>query len=180
VRSGATTCANCGYPLTLAPTVQATSATRLLADNTQIFSGIAPVIYAGFWRRFAAAIIDGVLLFVLLGGLDFIAGLAVGFTGAAFSSISSALSFGVGIAYYVGLESSSQQATFGKRALGIIVTDLQGNRISPWRAAGRYFGKILSALTLLIGYLMAGFTAKKQALHDIMASTLVVVKPTSR
>jgi uncharacterized RDD family membrane protein YckC len=78
--------------------------------------------------------------------------------------------------YFTIFESSSLQATPGKMALGIIVTDLSGNRISFARANGRYWGKILSGLTLGIGYIMAGFTRKKQALHDIMAGTLVVKK----
>src|SRR5579859_1056470 len=104
VRSGATTCANCGYPLMLATKGPATSATGLLADNTQVFGGIQPVIYAGFWRRFAAAIIDGLLVGLLVGGLDIVAGLAIGFRGTAFSAISTAVSLGIGVAYYVGLE----------------------------------------------------------------------------
>jgi uncharacterized RDD family membrane protein YckC len=58
--------------------------------------------------------------------------------------------------------------------LGISVTDLSGNRISFGRATGRYFSKIISGIIFCIGYIMAAFTAKKQALHDIMASTLVV------
>jgi uncharacterized RDD family membrane protein YckC len=56
------------------------------------------------------------------------------------------------------------------------VTDLEGRRIGFGRATGRYFAKILSSLTLFIGYLMAGFTEKKQALHDMIAGTLVLRK----
>jgi uncharacterized RDD family membrane protein YckC len=59
-------------------------------------------------------------------------------------------------------------------ALGIRVTDLDGGRISFGRATGRYFGKILSGLILGIGFLMAAFTERKQALHDLLAGTLVV------
>jgi uncharacterized RDD family membrane protein YckC len=61
-------------------------------------------------------------------------------------------------------------------AIGIKVTDLNGNRISFGRATGRYFAKILSGMILMIGYIMAGFTEKKQALHDMIASCLVVMK----
>ena len=61
-------------------------------------------------------------------------------------------------------------------ALGIIVTDLNGNPISFGKANGRYWGKIISTLILLIGYIMAAFTEKKQALHDMMAGTLVIKK----
>jgi uncharacterized RDD family membrane protein YckC len=74
------------------------------------------------------------------------------------------------------MESSSKQATLGKLALGIVVTDLNGNRISFGRATGRYFGKIVSGMIFAIGYIMAGFTEKKQALHDMIASCLVVLK----
>lgn len=76
--------------------------------------------------------------------------------------------------YHALMESSAKQATLGRMALGIRVTDLNGNRIGFGRATGRYFAKILSALILGIGFLMAAFTAKKQALHDIPAGTLVV------
>jgi uncharacterized RDD family membrane protein YckC len=74
------------------------------------------------------------------------------------------------------MESSPQQATLGKMALGLKVTDLQGERLSFARATGRYFGKIVSSLILFVGFMMAGWTEKKQALHDIMAGTLVVKK----
>ena len=76
--------------------------------------------------------------------------------------------------YHALFESSAKQATLGKMALGIIVTDMEGNRISFGRATGRHFGKILSGLILNIGYIIAGFTEKKQALHDILANCLVL------
>ncbi|MGB6469852.1 MAG: RDD family protein, partial [Candidatus Acidiferrales bacterium] len=68
------------------------------------------------------------------------------------------------------------QGTLGKRALGLLVTDLEGRRVSFGRASGRYFGKIVSALILMIGFIMAGFTEKKQALHDMLAGCLVLRK----
>ena len=74
------------------------------------------------------------------------------------------------------MESSSNQATVGKMALGIQVTDLEGNRISFGKALGRNLAKIISALIFYIGFIMAAFTAKKQALHDMIAGTLVVKK----
>jgi len=79
--------------------------------------------------------------------------------------------------YYALMESSSKQATLGKMAIGIKVVDLNGNRITFGRATGRYFGKILSGLILNIGYIMAGFTERKQALHDMIASCLVIIDP---
>ena len=72
------------------------------------------------------------------------------------------------------MESSAKQATLGKLALAIKVTDLNGNRISFGRASGRYFAKIISGLIFCIGYIIAGFTEKKQALHDMIANCLVV------
>lgn len=76
--------------------------------------------------------------------------------------------------YYALMESSNKQATLGKMIVGIKVTDLSGNKITFGRATGRHFGKILSSLILSIGYLMAAFTEKKQALHDLIANCLVV------
>jgi uncharacterized RDD family membrane protein YckC len=72
------------------------------------------------------------------------------------------------------MESSTSQATFGKMACGLAVTDTYGNRISFGRATGRYFAKILSALTLGIGFAMVGWTRQKRGLHDFVAGTLVV------
>jgi uncharacterized RDD family membrane protein YckC len=78
--------------------------------------------------------------------------------------------------YVAALESSSRQATAGKRALGIVVTDGHGRRITFAGATGRYFAKILSAITLGIGYLMIVFTSKEQGLHAKVARTLVVAR----
>jgi uncharacterized RDD family membrane protein YckC len=75
--------------------------------------------------------------------------------------------------YYAGFESSHLGATPGKWMLGIYVTDMEGRRISFARASGRYFGKIISGIVLGIGYMMAGFTEKFQALHDMIAECLV-------
>jgi uncharacterized RDD family membrane protein YckC len=78
--------------------------------------------------------------------------------------------------YYALLESSAWQATLGKKALGLEVTDLQGMRIGFGRATGRFFAKIISGIILFMGFIMAGFTEKKQALHDMIAGTLVIRK----
>ncbi len=78
--------------------------------------------------------------------------------------------------YYALMESSQKQATFGKIVLSIKVTDLEMNKISFGKASLRYFTKILSALFFYIGYIMAGFTEKKQALHDLISGCLVVNK----
>jgi len=76
--------------------------------------------------------------------------------------------------YFAVCESSPWQATLGKLALGIRVTDLEGRRISFWRALGRYLAKFLSTIILCIGFMMAGWTRRKQALHDMLCSTLVL------
>jgi uncharacterized RDD family membrane protein YckC len=88
--------------------------------------------------------------------------------------VSTAFSMVVNWIYEASLESSSYQATLGKMALGLKVTDLEGRRISFARATGRHFAKILSGMILLIGYIIAGFSTRKQALHDMIAGTLVV------
>ena len=148
----------------------------------------AVVHYGGYWRRFAALIIDEILTYFVVVGAEAVVGAMLGMdiglrrvlsagkqTAAVF-----AWNFTVGTLihwlYWAGMESSAYQATLGKMALGLKVTDLQGEPISFSRATGRYFGKIISALLLGIGFLMAGWTEKKQALHDIMAGTLVVKK----
>lgn len=137
------------------------------------------VEYAGFWTRFGAFIVDTILLAVAGSVIGFIIGLFVGTSGTdpeVGRTFALLVGIAAGIAYYVGMESSVRQATFGKMAVGIKVTDMQGNRITPGKAAVRYFSKILSGIILLIGYIMAAFTARKQALHDIIAGTLVVKK----
>jgi uncharacterized RDD family membrane protein YckC len=146
--------------------------------------------YAGFWLRFVAYCIDGLILgFVAIcfllpfGGVmavlhasedDIMRNpalvLATGFWGIVL--VLAAL-FGHWL-YCAGFESSAWQATPGKRALGLVVTDEQGRRISFGRATGRYLGKIVSSLILNIGFIMAGFTEKKQALHDIFVNCLVL------
>lgn len=76
--------------------------------------------------------------------------------------------------YYAVWESSKSQATPGKMLFGLVVTDTEGVQISFLKATGRTLGKYLSAVTLLIGFIMAAFTEKKQALHDILAGCLVL------
>lgn len=137
------------------------------------------VQYAGFWKRFGAVLIDGIILYIVERIIIFV---LIFFSSAILRRtqgvevFSSVLIIVISWLYYAFQESSPKQATLGKQALGIIVTDLNGNQISFGRATGRYFSKILSGLILLIGYIMAAFTEKKQALHDIIAGTLVVNK----
>lgn len=146
--------------------------------TTPVAQGVA---YAGFWMRFLAVLIDAILLligqlFVTI-PLGIIVGLAAPNQSAA-ESVSTALGALVGIVinwlYSALLQSSAKQATVGKMALGLKVTDLQGGRISFGRATGRFFAQYLSAIPLFLGYLIQPFTERKQALHDILVGTVVV------
>lgn len=138
--------------------------------------------YASFGLRVLAYIIDSILLalvFVPVGLLLGVAAALLGSEGAEeLSALASAvinlLSIIVAWVYSAVLESSTWQATIGKRLLGIKVTDMSGNRISFGKATGRHFGKFLSSIICAIGFIMAAFTEKKQALHDILANTLVL------
>jgi uncharacterized RDD family membrane protein YckC len=80
----------------------------------------------------------------------------------------------VNLIYHIIMESSVRQATHGKRIIKIRVCDMQGNRLTPTHAAGRNLAKVLSVLTLCIGYLYIFFNKQQQTLHDKIAETLVV------
>lgn len=129
------------------------------------------VIYAGFWARFFAYMIDGLIIIVPILLLRyFVSGNVTGDQ----NGLEMLLEIVLTWLYFALQESGPKQATFGKRVLEIKVTDIEGRRINFGKATGRYFAKILSGMIILIGYIMAGFTSRKQALHDIIAETLVV------
>ncbi|OZB61908.1 MAG: transporter [Lysobacterales bacterium 13-68-4] len=152
--------------------------------------------YAGFWKRFGAYIIDSLVLYIpnklimtAMGAeaaQEQLNNAIQGTTGNpeavlhAYSQFygaigpASLVTFLVAWLYFALCESSTWQATLGKLALGIRVTDLQGARISLPRALGRYPAKMISAIILFVGFMMAGWTQRKQALHDMIASTLVL------
>jgi uncharacterized RDD family membrane protein YckC len=135
--------------------------------------------YASFGARFLAFLLDVVVFFVLSEIFDLFLRLARIFgnsSDASFIGTSFLFSIVISWLYTALYESSAKQGTLGKQALGIVVTDLNGDRISFARATGRYFASYLSSCILLIGYFMAAFTERKQALHDLIASTLVVKK----
>ena len=141
--------------------------------------------YAGFWRRSVAMSIDGILLGVVQAVLTIglIGSLATEENGdeqalGGFIMFNLLIIIGMWL-YFAMMESSKIQGTLGKMLVGIVVTDVNGDRISFGRASGRYFGKFVSGVILMIGYLMAAFTERKQALHDIMAGCLVIRKPSS-
>ena len=106
-----------------------------------------------------------------------VAGVATHSTGPGLQIFSGGIGGIIGLAggwlYSAMMESSSRQATVGKMAFGMKVTDLQGQRLSFGLATGRHFAKILSGLILCIGFIMVGFTEKKQGLHDMIVGTLV-------
>src|SRR5262245_29099345 len=122
--------------------------------------------YAGFWKRVAALLIDSIVVSVATGLIT------AATVGIAWFSV-----FVLPWLYEALMLSSEKQATLGKMALGIAVTDLNGARLTFARATGRHFAKWISALILGIGFLMAAFTERKQALHDMIAETLVVNRP---
>jgi uncharacterized RDD family membrane protein YckC len=154
---------------------------------------ISPRPYAGFWLRLVAHVIDNILIFIVLAVIAglWVLSVGVGYIRAQYGHLNPedpslpmmiiGWSFVALIAatllqwlYFAGMESSEHQGTLGKMALGLIVTDLNDQRVSFARASGRFFAKIITNYTFLIGYIMAGFTEKKQALHDMIASTLVL------
>jgi uncharacterized RDD family membrane protein YckC len=133
--------------------------------------------FAGFWKRFAALLIDWIATLIP----TFIIGFAFGLVMAVGDASQDVIEFMgncLGIVvwwlYCASMESSQLQGTLGKLALGIKVTDEKGDRIGFARATGRHFGKFLSALILGVGFLMVAFTPRKQTLHDSLASCLVV------
>jgi uncharacterized RDD family membrane protein YckC len=135
------------------------------------------LVYSGFWKRFAAFLIDSIIVSLVILILSAAMGFSVGIGGVGGPG-ASLLGILIVIAapwlYWAGMESSKHQATIGKMALGMAVTDQFSNRISFLRASARYFGKILSSMTLMIGFILAAFTQRKQALHDMLAGCLVV------
>ena len=152
-------------------------------ESGEGFFDNSDVVYAGFWKRWAALFLDQLIIGLPLGLVFFFVSFAVAMSAGGqpnpVTAIMLQLGFyavwlAVALFYYAGLESSEAQATFGKRALGIKVTDLGGQRIGFKQAALRWVSATLSYMALYIGFAMAGFTQRKQALHDLIASTLVV------
>lgn len=123
--------------------------------------------YAGFWRRFMAYFIDGIILTIpgfVIGGAVNNFGVGIG------------MHLILGFLYYPVFESSTMSATPGKALLGLAVQSEAGERISFKSAVIRYFCRYLSMLFFYIGYLMQVFTTKRQTLHDMISETIVVNK----
>lgn len=186
-------CANCGNPFTPDVPAIAPATPEITPPPQSPVAQAAPaayrvptaqVRYGGFWIRFVAVIVDALVVGIFVSPISAMIALAIGVAGGvvAMPTIGIHLVRGiVGFAfsacanwiYEAAMESSSKQATLGKMALGLKVTDLEGRRISFARATGRHFAKLLSGMILLVGFIMAGFTERKQALHDMIAGTLV-------
>lgn len=161
--------------------------------------------YAGFWLRFLASVLDGFILGIPLMILQSIINAVVyvprftqyfndfnvmmmdgyveedvllGFYQLQLEMIivSFLINLVACVLYYAGLEGSKLQGTLGKKICGIKVVDSEGERISYFRAVGRFFGKYLSFITLMVGYIMAGVREDKRALHDLVAKTYVLKK----
>jgi uncharacterized RDD family membrane protein YckC len=201
---GAAFCPNCGQSFAAAaapraPMMSAVAAAPLgggaaAAPTYSGYLAVTRVEYAGFWLRFLALLIDNVVMglgvVLVLIPLIFLTGLrgylgefhpdeemndAGAFMLVGFVFLLATASLVVTWLYHALMESSEWQATVGKKALGLVVTDIAGQRVSFGRATGRHFGKIITnMIPAFIGYIMAGFTEKKQALHDMMAGCLVL------
>ena len=189
-------CANCGTPFSPEIQLPATADAQEITPRPQSpawqppspapYSPPVPATrYGGFWIRLVAAIIDGILVNVVIWPIAMVTAVLVGVAGGAVRMPGAGVNMVNGIVwiglstcanwlYEAAMESSSKQATVGKMVLGLKVTDLEGRRISFLRATARHFAKIVSGMILLIGFIMAGFTERKQALHDMIAGTLVV------
>ena len=198
VNEGVRFCTSCGQEVGgAAPAAPVTAPRPIVASvppPTVAVSGPVPAStpYGGFWVRFVAMLIDGLILgipialvFVVL--LFFLGGFGMMLRRNAVNPralvgplimaylLFMILLIGLEWLYFAGMESSVRQATFGKAAMSLRVTGTDGRRLSFGHATGRFFAKIVSGMIPFgIGYIMAGFTAKKQALHDMIAGTLVM------
>ncbi|KRG69351.1 RDD family protein [Pseudoxanthomonas dokdonensis] len=157
-----------------------------IAATTAVVSD-GEVVYAGFWKRVAACLIDSIVITVaggvvgaIIGGLI---GAGFGFNGGLGSTgigiiqiVSNLVSISMAALYYAWFHSSANLATLGKMAIGIKVVRSNGEPISFLRGIGRYFGYLLSCLVFYIGVIMAGLTERKRALHDMLCDTVVVDK----
>ena len=119
-------------------------------------------IYAGFWQRFLAGIIDSIILIVIEVILIFI------------PIIGWILSLFVTWFYFAIQHSSTKQATFAMRALDIKITNENHGKIGFWRATGNFYLTVISALVVFIGFLMIAFTSKKQGFHNLISRTLCI------
>jgi len=197
---GSAFCGSCGRPVVGYSVGASTAGAAPVASAGVAAPQAGTRAYAGFWLRFVAYIIDELLILIVFGILGLLVAGVIGFGSLReqFEEMGRAgdrgnpafpvflvlmiCTFFVcaiigGWLYFAGMESSVHQGTLGKMALGLVVTDMNGRPVSFGRASGRFFAKIITSLVpLYIGFIMAGFTEKKQALHDMIASCLVLRK----
>ena len=147
------------------------------------------VNYGGFWIRFVAKFIDGLILMVPQFGVQMVLGMVMGATTApkvtpgqppSFDPAQIMLllaiigsSIGLHMVYSIVLV-SKYGATWGKMAVGLKIVTENGSKLTVGRAVGRFFAEWVSGLTLYIGYIIAGFDSEKRALHDHICSTRVI------
>jgi len=173
-------CPSCAEPATagLAFCMRCGSALSAPAEGVSLEAAPGES-YAGFGRRFGALMLDGTIVgaFRLMGAL--IAGSITHNAGGTPFDVQTAITavtVVVAWLYEALLTSSPARATFGKQAAGIVVTDVRGERIGFLRASVRHFAKLLSAAVLMLGFLIQPLTARKQALHDLLAGTVVTLR----
>ena len=151
-----------------------------LAEGAQLRTG--PLNYAGFWIRFGAVFLDGIIMWIVnmvlavIGGLSF--GQALGIQPKPLDArlaIIFILQMCIPMIYEI-IMIGKYGATVGKMACNIKVVTAEGGKVSYLRSIGRHFAKFLSAIICLIGYIMAGFDEEKRALHDRICNTRVVLK----
>lgn len=207
-------CNKCGQPVAgaapLAQTPSAPPATYAAqpVGARQVYTGASAAAYArppqrygGFWIRFVAYFVDGLIIGI---PMSVIIGIVIAVFGAGSVATLSSLpnnpdpeqvrtqliplfaallgayamfiagSIVISWLYFALMESSERQATFGKAIFSMRVTDANGNRLSFAHASGRFFAKIINNMTCGIGWIMAGLTDKKQGLHDLIAGTVVI------
>lgn len=182
--SDAQFCQSCGDSLRMTVPAPVVPDARQISRTASAAAFPRTVRYAGFWIRVVASLLDWIIVFVAIVPTRILLGSSATLLGEAWQMPTAKTLFmgrmaGIGFAvaaawlYRAGMESSHLQGTLGKLAVQIKVTDLDGNRISFGQATERYLAKLVSVIVLGIGYLLVGFTARKQGLHDIIAGTLV-------
>ncbi|MBN8482652.1 MAG: RDD family protein [Xanthomonadales bacterium] len=168
-----------------APVAAAPVASAPVAAGEQLPPGLD--VHAGFWRRFAAYSLDslilGIPILIVFGTLSYmsfraaLSGEAPGGTIVLVTFLAYVAAIVGSWLYFAKFESGASQATPGKRMMGLKVTNDRGERIRFGRASGRFFGKLVTGLIPFgIGWMLAGWTGRKQAIHDMMASTCVVFR----
>jgi uncharacterized RDD family membrane protein YckC len=189
---GTSACRECGSALTVAQIgpvyvpESAPAADLPVAGPAEPAIAPARAAYAGFWLRAVAFLIDNLILGLAFGAIaaqdpsaffrSMDPNLLMRDPFAVLTPLAIAVMFGCTWLYGAAFESSRWQATPGKIALRLYVTDMQGQRVSFARALVRNVAKQISSI-IFIGYILAGFTPKKQALHDFIASCLVMRRP---